>query len=78
MTVPQNRFHVSWGKMDRLMPFTVSAVTLLSLSICAFQPVAQESMPVADNEIEEIVTIGTRSRDRAAGAPYNTVTPHTE
>ena len=43
---------------------TVPSVTLLSLYICTFQPVAQESRPVADNEIEEIVTVGTRSRDR--------------
>lgn len=44
---------------------TVPAVTLLSLYICTFQSAAQESSSVADNEIEEIVTIGTRSQTRA-------------
>ena len=42
---------------------TVPVITLLSL--CTFQLVAQESQPAADNELEEIVTIGTRSQDRS-------------
>jgi len=44
---------------------TVPAITLLSLYICTFQSVAQESSSAADDEIEEIVTIGTRSQTRA-------------
>jgi len=44
---------------------TVPAITLLSLYICTFQSAAQESTSAADNEIEEIVTIGTRSQTRA-------------
>lgn len=44
---------------------TVPAIALLSLYICTFQSAAQESGPAADNEIEEIVTIGTRSQTRA-------------
>ena len=44
---------------------TVPAVTLLSLYICTVPPAAQESSPAADNEIEEIITIGTRSQTRA-------------
>ena len=43
---------------------TVPVITLLSLNICTFQLVAQESQSAADNELEEIVTIGTRSHDR--------------
>ena len=44
---------------------TVPVITLLSLYICAFQSAAQESTSAADNEIEEIITIGTRSQTRA-------------
>lgn len=44
---------------------TVPAIALLSLYICTFQSAAQESGSVADNEIEEIITIGTRSQTRA-------------
>ena len=44
---------------------TVPAITLLSLYICTFQSAAQESGSAADNEIEEIITIGTRSQTRA-------------
>ena len=44
---------------------TVPAIALLSLYICTFQSAAQESDSVADNEIEEIITIGTRSQTRA-------------
>ncbi|MDE0512790.1 MAG: TonB-dependent receptor [Gammaproteobacteria bacterium] len=44
---------------------TVPAITLLSLYICTFQSAAQESGSVADTEIEEIITIGTRSQTRA-------------
>ena len=44
---------------------TVPVITLLSLYICTFQSAAQESTLAADNEIEEIVTIGTRSQTRA-------------
>ena len=44
---------------------TVPAITLLSLYICTFQSVAQEPGSATDNEIEEIVTIGTRSQTRA-------------
>lgn len=43
---------------------TVPAITLLSLYLCTFQSVAQESQPAADTELEEIVTIGTRSQAR--------------
>ena len=44
---------------------TVPAITLLSLYIFTFQSAAQESGSVADTEIEEIITIGTRSQTRA-------------
>ena len=44
---------------------TVPAITLLSLYIFTFQSAAQESGSAADNEIEEIITIGTRSQTRA-------------
>ena len=44
---------------------TVPAIILLSLYICSFQLAAQESRSAADEEIEEIVTIGTRSQTRA-------------
>ncbi|MCY3751254.1 MAG: hypothetical protein OXG54_07640, partial [Gammaproteobacteria bacterium] len=44
---------------------TVPAIALLSLYICTFQSAAQESGSAADNEIEEIITIGTRSQTRA-------------
>ena len=44
---------------------TVPAITLLSLYICTFPSAAQESGSAADTEIEEIITIGTRSQTRA-------------
>ena len=43
---------------------TLPAITLLSLNISTFQSVAQESGSSADTELEEIVTIGTRSQAR--------------
>ena len=44
---------------------TVPAIALLSLYFCTFQSAAQESGSAAENEIEEIVTIGTRSQTRS-------------
>ena len=44
---------------------TVPVITLLSLCLCTFQAAAQESRSAAADEIEEIVTIGTRSQTRA-------------
>ena len=44
---------------------TVPAITLLSLYICTFPSAAQESGSAADTEIEEIITIGTRSQTRS-------------